>query len=52
MQISIGCELTMGLLVMSTALIGATSGVAQTAVPVQNVQIADGIYQFMTAPDG
>lgn len=52
MQISIGCGLTMGLLVMSTALVTPTSGVAQTAVPVQKVQIADGIYQFMTAPDG
>jgi len=30
----------------------ATRGNAQTAVAVQKVQIADGIYQFITAPDG
>ena len=30
----------------------ATIGNAQTGVAVQKVQIADGIYQFITAPDG
>jgi glyoxylase-like metal-dependent hydrolase (beta-lactamase superfamily II) len=30
----------------------ATPGNAQTGVAVQKVQIADGIYQFITAPDG
>ena len=34
------------------APVWATRSIAQTGVAVQKVQIADGIYQFITAPDG
>jgi hypothetical protein len=40
------------LLMVCLALGSVTLSNAETGVAVQKVQIADGIYQFMTAPDG
>ena len=40
------------LLMLCIATGWVTLGTAQTGVAVQKVQIADGIYQFITAPDG
>lgn len=37
---------------LSVSLIFAGLGLAQTPVAVQKVQIAEGVYQFITAPDG
>ena len=39
-------------LVMFLALSTVASGLANAAVAVETVKIADGIYQFITAPDG
>jgi cyclase len=40
------------LLALCLGVLCAVSSSAQTGVAVQKVQIADGIYQFITAPDG
>jgi glyoxylase-like metal-dependent hydrolase (beta-lactamase superfamily II) len=45
-------SLTLWLLATCLAAGWTTAGVAETGVAVQKVQIADGIYQFITAPDG
>ena len=37
---------------VSVFLIVADAGLAQAPVAVQKVQLADGVYQFITAPDG
>jgi cyclase len=46
------CSVMPWLLAMFLALGCITPSSAQTGVAVQKVQIADGIYQFITAPDG
>lgn len=45
-------SLTLGLLATCLGAGWTTAGVAETGVAVQKVQIADGVYQFITAPDG
>jgi cyclase len=45
-------SLVLSLLVVSLAFVCVVAIGAQIGVAVQKVQIADGIYQFITAPDG
>src|SRR5271167_1351431 len=52
MKASTISRVMMGLLALCLALARVTPGDAKTGVAVQKVQIADGIYQFITAPDG
>jgi cyclase len=52
MKASIGSALTRGLLAGSLGLIGSGAGTAETGVGVEKVEIAEGVYQFSTAPDG
>jgi len=52
MKESIASSLRAWLLVIWLAAGGSTLCRAQTGVAVEKVQIADGIYQFITAPDG
>jgi cyclase len=46
------CRLVIGLFTVSMGMVPATLSHAQTGIAVQKVQIAEGVYQFMTAPDG
>ncbi|MGB0035372.1 MAG: MBL fold metallo-hydrolase [Candidatus Acidiferrales bacterium] len=52
MKKAIASSLMSWLLVMCLAFGTVTRGSGETGVAVQKVQIADGIYQFITAPDG
>lgn len=52
MKASIISRVTMGLLTVSMVMMHVAPGSAQAGVAVQKVQIRDGIYQFITAPDG
>lgn len=49
---SIISSVAMGLLTSCLELLYVAPGCAQAGVAVQKIQIADGIYQFITAPDG
>jgi glyoxylase-like metal-dependent hydrolase (beta-lactamase superfamily II) len=37
---------------VATLVLGLAQGLAAASVPVETVQLADGVYQFITAPDG
>jgi cyclase len=52
MKISKTSSIILRLLAMCVALTFAVSSGAENGVAVQKVQIADGVYQFITAPDG
>ncbi len=52
MKTSIISKVMMGILPVYLGLVYVAPGFAQAGVAIQKVQIADGIYQFITAPDG
>src|SRR5208337_2471659 len=52
MKTSTMSKVVIGLLTACMGLVYVAPSSAQTGVAVQKVQIADGIYQFITAPDG
>ncbi len=52
MRTLIVSRMMIGLLTSCLGFVYVVPGAAQAGVAVQKVQIADGIYQFITAPDG
>jgi len=52
MKTSIVSRAMMAILPIYLGLVYVAPGCAQAGVAIQKVQIADGIYQFITAPDG